>query len=113
MDVLPIFQGTGAEEVPCAVSTRLLISSKRQPIPPFRKRGAPAFPFRLPDVVLNTYIIRCIITHMPEPTSLPKPLGPPARGITQRDVSHAADSLLRAGERPTIEKVRQKLGKGS
>jgi len=113
MDVFPIFEGTGAEEVPCAVSTRLLISSKRQPIPPFRKRGAPAFPFRLPDVVLNTYIIRCIITHMPEPTSLPKPLGPPARGITQRDVSHAADSLLRAGERPTIEKVRQKLGKGS
>jgi len=50
---------------------------------------------------------------MPEPTSLPKPLGPASRGITLSDVSHAADALLRAGERPTIERVRQKLGKGS
>jgi hypothetical protein len=44
------------------------------------------------------------------PRKLP---GPPPRGITQSDVSHAADSLLRAGERPTIEKVRAKLGRGS
>jgi hypothetical protein len=28
-------------------------------------------------------------------------------------VNHAADSLLRAGERPTIDKVRAKIGKGS
>lgn len=35
------------------------------------------------------------------------------RGITQSNVSHAADSLLRAGERPTIDKVRAKIGKGS
>lgn len=35
------------------------------------------------------------------------------RGIAQSDVSHAADSLLRAGERPTIDKVRAKIGKGS
>jgi hypothetical protein len=35
------------------------------------------------------------------------------RGITQSDVSHAADSLLRAGERPTNDKVRAKIGKGS
>jgi hypothetical protein len=27
--------------------------------------------------------------------------------------SHAADSLLRAGERPTIDKVRKRIGKGS
>jgi hypothetical protein len=40
-------------------------------------------------------------------------LGPAPRGITQSDVSHAADSLLRAGDRPTIEKVRAKIGKGS
>jgi Plasmid replication region DNA-binding N-term len=40
-------------------------------------------------------------------------LGPRPRGITQSDVSHAADSLLRAGERPTIEKIRAKIGKGS
>jgi hypothetical protein len=41
------------------------------------------------------------------------PFGPPPRGITQSDVSHAADSLLRSGERPTIDKVRAKIGKGS
>jgi hypothetical protein len=40
-------------------------------------------------------------------------LGPSPRGITQSDVSHAADSLLRAGERPTIDKVRALIGKGS
>jgi chromosome segregation ATPase len=40
-------------------------------------------------------------------------LGPSPRGITQSDVSHAADSLLRLGERPTIDKVRAKIGKGS
>ncbi len=39
--------------------------------------------------------------------------GSQARGITQSDVSHAADTLLRLGERPTIEKVRLKIGKGS
>ena len=50
---------------------------------------------------------------MPEPTSPPRRLGPPPRGITQSDVSYAADTLLRAGERPTIEKVRLKIGKGS
>jgi plasmid replication DNA-binding protein KfrA len=50
---------------------------------------------------------------MPEPTSPSRRLGPPPRGITQSDVSYAADTLLRAGERPTIEKVRSKIGKGS
>jgi hypothetical protein len=40
-------------------------------------------------------------------------LGPSTRGITQSDVSHAADALLRTGMRPTIEKIRAKLGKGS
>jgi hypothetical protein len=34
-------------------------------------------------------------------------------GISQSDVSHAADSLLRAGKRPTIDKVRGKIGRGS
>jgi hypothetical protein len=47
------------------------------------------------------------------PSTPRKHFGPPPRGITQSDVSHAADSLLRAGERPTIEKVRAKIGKGS
>ncbi len=36
-----------------------------------------------------------------------------SRGITAGDVDRAADELLRAGERPTIEKVRIKIGRGS
>lgn len=36
-----------------------------------------------------------------------------ARGITEQDVFEAADSLLARGERPTIERVRQQLGRGS
>ena len=52
-------------------------------------------------------------SYMAEPTSPLKALGPPPRGITQSDVSHAADSLLRSGDRPTIEKVRAKIGNGS
>ena len=46
----------------------------------------------------------------------PKPLrayGPRLRGVGARDVHRAADALLREGERPTIEKVRAKLGTGS
>jgi Plasmid replication region DNA-binding N-term len=35
------------------------------------------------------------------------------RAVSQSDVSHAADSLLRSGHRPTIDKVRQKIGRGS
>lgn len=50
---------------------------------------------------------------MPVLTSRPNPVGPPSRGVTASDVGHAADTLLRAGERPTIEKVRAKIGKGS
>ena len=34
-------------------------------------------------------------------------------GITSIDVDRAADSLLRDGQRPTIEKVRLKIGRGS
>jgi hypothetical protein len=35
------------------------------------------------------------------------------RGIGAADVDRAADSLLRDGERPTIEKIRAKIGRGS
>jgi len=36
-----------------------------------------------------------------------------SRGITPTDVDRAADALLRDGHRPTIEKVRFKIGRGS
>ncbi len=35
------------------------------------------------------------------------------RGITQTDVQEAADAILLEGARPTIERVRQQLGRGS
>src|SRR5580698_6573012 len=52
--------------------------------------------------------ISCMIHYMPNPL-----LGPSPRGISQSDVSHAADTLLRAGIRPTVEKIRGKIGRGS
>lgn len=42
-----------------------------------------------------------------------KPYGTPTRGISAIDVDRAADSLLRSGERPTVEKIRARLGTGS
>jgi chromosome segregation ATPase len=36
-----------------------------------------------------------------------------AKGITQDQVSAAADALVTAGERPTVEKIRAQLGTGS
>ena len=36
-----------------------------------------------------------------------------ARGITEQDVFQAADALLTNGQRPTIERVRRELGRGS
>jgi hypothetical protein len=36
-----------------------------------------------------------------------------ARGITENDVWTASDALLLEGARPTIERVRQKIGRGS
>lgn len=36
-----------------------------------------------------------------------------ATGITENDVWKAADALLLEGQRPTIERVRQKIGRGS
>ena len=36
-----------------------------------------------------------------------------ARGITEHDVHTAADSLVAAGERPTVERIRAHLGTGS
>ena len=62
------------------------------------------------NVPHNTVYVWCMIAFMTEPA---RPFGPPPRGITASDVSHAADSLLRQGERPTIAKIRAKVGKGS
>jgi hypothetical protein len=50
---------------------------------------------------------------MPETTYRPAALGPPSRGVTAADVERAADALLRAGVRPSVEKIRAKLGGGS
>jgi chromosome segregation ATPase len=36
-----------------------------------------------------------------------------ARGVSQDDITQAADALLAAGERPTVERVRAALGRGS
>jgi hypothetical protein len=36
-----------------------------------------------------------------------------SRGITEKDVFDACDALVLAGSRPTIERVRQKIGRGS
>src|SRR5271156_4486458 len=46
-------------------------------------------------------------------TSPPRLYGVASRGITARAVELAADVLLRSGERPTIEKIREKIGRGS
>ena len=35
------------------------------------------------------------------------------RGITEHDVHTAADALVAAGERPTVERIRAHLGTGS
>lgn len=39
--------------------------------------------------------------------------GHKSRGITSGDVAQAADSLLRSRERPTVERIRARLGSGS
>jgi hypothetical protein len=50
---------------------------------------------------------------MLESTPPPPNYGTPSRGVAGRDVELAADALLREGQRPTIEKIRQKIGRGS
>jgi hypothetical protein len=42
-----------------------------------------------------------------------KPYGSPTRGVTLSDVSRAADTLLRAGQRPTVSRIRAAIGSGS
>jgi hypothetical protein len=54
---------------------------------------------------------------MPRTPRRPSPTTPRALtttgGITASDVDRAADALLREGERPTIERIRARLGRGS
>jgi hypothetical protein len=54
-----------------------------------------------------------MIYYTLEVTETPQSYGSPTRGITQADVSQAADALLRAGERPTVDKIRNSVGRGS
>ena len=65
------------------------------------------------NVLYNTAYIWCIIPYMLASPLSGKPFGPGPRGVSQSDVSHAADALLRFGDRPTIEKIRAKIGHGS
>ena len=46
-------------------------------------------------------------------TEAPTRYGDSPRGVMFADVSHAADELLRLGERPTVERIRAKIGSGS
>jgi len=46
-------------------------------------------------------------------TGLAAPRAAAARGVQPHEVWAAADALLMEGQRPTIERVRQKLGRGS
>lgn len=41
------------------------------------------------------------------------PHGRQPRGVQGTDVDQVADALLRAGQRPTVEKIRAQLGTGS
>jgi len=49
----------------------------------------------------------------PSRSSVPSGATSGSRGISSGDVERAADSLLREGRRPTIEKVRARIGRGS
>ena len=50
---------------------------------------------------------------MIERTEIAGPAYPAIRGVSGPEVERAADELLRTGERPTVEKVRARLGRGS
>ena len=50
--------------------------------------------------------------HRPKSTQSPRRVID-GRGINSLEVDRAADALLREGERPTIERIRARLGRGS
>jgi hypothetical protein len=43
----------------------------------------------------------------------PQRYGSPSRGVNSKDVAQAADALLRAGDRPTVDRIRAHIGSGS
>lgn len=44
---------------------------------------------------------------------MPTPSKQPPKGVQQQDIWRAADAVLQAGERPTVERIRQQMGRGS
>src|ERR1700730_6742924 len=64
-------------------------------------------------VRITKILIWCTIWYPRKVSGTPYRYGQAPRGVSAGDVERAADALLRAGERPTIEKVREKLGTGS
>ena len=64
-------------------------------------------------VCFITHYSVCSLYHMQQ-TRRPRPSEvSTGRFVSAADVDRAADALLRDGQRPTIEKVRQKIGRGS
>ena len=58
----------------------------------------------------STVYVCCLLCYTFLVSDALKPYGS-RRGVTQSDVSHAADTLFRAGDRPTVEKVRTQIGR--
>lgn len=69
--------------------------------------------YRASKLLSVTIYICCSIRYMTEETPPYRVDVDPSRGVGAADVERAADALLRAGERPTVERVRQKIGRGS
>lgn len=44
---------------------------------------------------------------------MPNPSKQPPKGVQQQDIWRAADAVLQAGDRPTVERIRQQMGRGS
>jgi hypothetical protein len=65
------------------------------------------------NIILLIPYICCNKNDMHEVTNPINRYGARAGGVRQSDVSHAADTLLRAGNRPTVERIRTQLGRGS
>ena len=65
------------------------------------------------NILYNTEDVVRSIGCMQDKPLASRPDRLPSRGIAGRDVELAADALLREGKRPTIERIREKIGRGS